>query len=187
MVLKPPEGSSSPLTDCAVGRAQCGGRETMQAQKQDMKGLINRRKRAPKAPQTLAGTSVSQRRHPQQSQHKTRTCLPRSSANSATKSLQHFAEVTSSLIFLNHLQNGVSMYLLMKWVENYKALYIFSSWNYYYNYFKENYSWKEVWERGKKDFCEEKQWNTTETKVKRQRLKIYRTTQLALGNGPLFF
>lgn len=28
---------------------------------------------------------------------------------------------------------------------------------------------------------------TTEIKVKRQRLKIYMTTQLALGNSPLFF
>lgn len=64
MVLKPPEGSSSSLTDSTVGRAHCGKGETTQAQKQDMKGLIDRRETAPKALQTLAGKFISQRRDP---------------------------------------------------------------------------------------------------------------------------
>lgn len=48
MVLKPPEDSPSSLTDSAVGRAHCVGRETIQAQKQDMKGLTNKKQTAPK-------------------------------------------------------------------------------------------------------------------------------------------
>lgn len=139
----------------------CGERETIQAQKQDMKGLINRDKQPQMALQTLAAKSISQRQHPRQSQHKSRTHV--SHAQVQTQSQNHCNTLQKLLVLLypsTTCKMGTSMYLLMKWGENYKALYIFSSWNYrcYYNYSKENYPWKEVWETEKKDFCEEKEW-----------------------------
>lgn len=179
---RPPEDASSPLTD----RTATLGRESTQAQGQSTRGLMSGRQAARNDVANSSREPISQRQWPQQLHQTTGT----HSAHIRVlghKSLHHLAGGTGSLPSVYPPEKGISMYLWMEWVGSYEASYIFSSWNYwyYYNYSKEPLG-EEVWERGKKDFCEEKRDNTTETKVKRQGLKVCRTTQMSSQCCPFF-